>query len=947
MGVGPEGYLWKPRGENTGTGTVITPEQYEGQIDNVALVDQQGNNIETGSYRSPYEHGGGIWNFEKPGGSYGDNTQVAVTLDSGEVVYYGGGGAGRYEGGPREQGDPGNDQYVPPGAHGGGSTGVAANPFYLEGFPGHIPVDFPTIEAAPFNFTDPKKFAEEFGTFNRGEVRKNYDLSKELALESLDAELAGLKSFVPAAAALKRQQTALDNVFNQEQRTAQIRKTLPNAEGDLAAQRKRALAYAEGRLPDEALDRARELRLRSGAADAASFSGIGPRSGAADNLSELMSADARFQISQYGEGLFGQNLQAQANLLLAPTEYSNAGTEVRVNPEVGAGRLALQATSMLNEATLVSPGQALSSNIQQEQFRTQLEQRTREYNSTGIYDASKFNSTGAFNAALGAFQYNVAYLNALQSANQANLNMATGVNFQGMQNESFNQGLTQAQQSQTTSDVIRGVGALPAAMNAVNSVLSSTPMPDPEPTPTPKAAPLTGEGFSTAPSPAAASRPVSFDAASPSTMKFSQGAELPPGYARVSSNSDGTTSAASIQGYSGELERFAKANNVNRGSVSIRSAALADRAVSNATGISYVPLPGFQPIATSFRGDPVYAMPAAAASGNSGVGRDNLDSFARTLATLGVTDPSVYETLGSVAGFASDREFLSSIDEISAEKGSVAAAKAITNKVFGDKSPDPTTPDGQQALFMADKISQLWPNLSPQQKSSALASLSGPALKSKTGKDIANEIVPGTERSVAGGLRIRDAINLTFQGLNGHALARNWGQLSSIANIASGTRASGPTARLASDAGLLGYGIQGAAVPVEQGYLRRMGAKPAPELGVGAVNFDQVGHVPKNYTIISQTPKGGVVAAPTNLIHTSPLKGAGPTPLAYKKAVLVSQNRHPAQKLWKAGATNKVIRGADGGSAIVSGLKLMEQSNPALLSAIVASSLFSSTMGSG
>lgn len=977
MGVGSSGYLWKPQGENTGNGTIILPSKYSGQISSVQVVDSQGNVVDKGDYRHDYENGGSIWDTSKPGGSYGTDTQVQVTLDNGEVVYYGGGGSGRNEGGPIGQGetsgggssggvsnDPGfsngSGSSDVPGSTGGGQNGFAAGPFYNgKNYPQFTSVDFPTIDPAKFNFTDPQKFAEQFGEFNRGEFKKNFDQSKGFALEALDTELAGLKSFAPAAAALKREQTGLDNRFNQSERSAQVDAVLPNARRDLDAQRSRAGAYAEGRLPDGTLDRALELNIRSRAADNANATGIGTSSLNADKLSDLMSAEERLQISQYGEGLLTNNLATSSSLLLAPTEYSNAGAEISVKPEVGAGRLTYQGAQMLNAATLLDPAQALTSKIQQEQFTTQLEQRTNEFNATGMYDAAKFNSVGSFNAALGKFQYDVSFLNAQQAASQANINAAAAVGFQGLQNDSFNAGLTDAQGQQTIASVSQGIGSIPGAMNAISSVLGSSQGATSSTT-SPKSLEST-PGIDTSPSQSASqpstlpqTAPVqmsapptasSVDASAPGSYKFAEGVQVPQGYTNLGGNSDSTYSAARDSDYNQELNRFASAHNIPSGSVSVRNAALSDRAVSGATGLSYLPLPHFQPVALAASGKPIYSLPAAASSGNVAVGQNNMTNLALQMATLGVNVPGALEAVAGIGGAASDRDFLNHVDEVSLAKGPEAVASTLLKKILGDTQIDPKTDEGQQVLMTASKIGQVWNGLSPQQKSMAVTALTKPALKIKTGKDIANEKIPSTENAIGGGLTVGDATSFTAQGINGHALARNWNQLSAFGHIATGSKDKGVAARLAANAGLVGFGVQGAAVPVKEGYIRSIGGKPAPELGVGAVSFRAPNLVPKNYKIVAQT-KGGVVAVPGNLVHTTPIGTGAPTPLAYKKAALVSEGRHPAQKLWTKVAPNRgVIRGANGGSAIISGLEVMKKANPDLLSAVVAHSMFNSILG--
>lgn len=272
-----------------------------------------------------------------------------------------------------------------------------ANPFNFKG------IDFPKLEAAPYEFIDPMDYAKKFGNFNTDAFSRNFETSEGFALDTLETELQGLQAFVPAAAALKRETTSADNLFNTEQRRRAVESVLPGAKAEFAAQRetlakqgRRADAYAEGRLPDEQMDRALELNIRSSAADQAGFSGIGPRSMQASKVSDLMSVEERFKISQYGESLIDQNINArtnninaEGNVFLAPTQYSEAGSEVRATPEVGAGQLRRAYTGDINQQTLINPTDALNTSVNQQQFKTNLNQRVTEFNTNTQLDLAK------------------------------------------------------------------------------------------------------------------------------------------------------------------------------------------------------------------------------------------------------------------------------------------------------------------------------------------------------------------------------------------------------------------------------------------------------------------------------------------------------------------------------------------------------------------------------
>lgn len=863
-----------------------------------------------------------------------------------------------------------SDGSTNPEITGGGSSGSSALPFDLSSlFPSFQPikfnpVKFPTIQPANYNMIDPQQFATGFGAFNRNQITKNYAQAKGFALDTLDTELAGLRGYAPAASALSREQTSLDNMFNQQQRTSQVRGALPGVEGDLAGQRSRANSYANGLVPNSILDRSLELGIRSRAADESSFAGFGPKSAQSNKISDLMSAEERVKLSQYGDSLLGQNINTRAGLFLAPTEYAQTGSKINPMPAVDAGTRAMQEQGVINEATLLSPSTALGSKIQQEQFGTTLDQRTREFNSTGKFNAStfnsqgqmaasEFNSTGGFTAGLGLFGYQAGVATQLQAANQGNLNSATAAQSASLGFDT-QAGQFHAVQPTSLQSVAQGLGAISSGLNAASNILSPSQLPLPNATipnttmgtvgsspsapsvSTPDVAPLISGQSSIAPT------ALAVDAASPSTLKFAAGVPTPSGYTPISSNSDGTYSAANTQDYGQDLERFARFGKSSSGTVSVQNAAMADRNIANAAGLSYVPIQGFAPIALSSSGKQVYSLPAAASSGDISKGANNISSLGSILAQLGVSDESIYDQLSQFHGDVSDPAFHDQLDKLLSEKGQDAVAAAISNKFGKDVSLDSDA--GQQLQFASSRIGELWGSLSPAQRSLALTSLAGPAVQARTGKNLADINIPNTENSVLGPLKTSDAMGLTDKGLNGFGLARNWNQLSAIGKIGADAKNATGAAKLADQTGLLGYGVQGASVPLHVGQLAKMGAQPIPELGVGAVVLNRESQIPNGYKVVSQTPDKRLIAMPENLSHTSGLNHA-PMGQAFKSAAIIATGQHPAQRLWPSGDARSIVRGSAGGSSIISGLGIMAKANPALLASIVAHSFYNETIG--
>jgi hypothetical protein len=241
------------------------------------------------------------------------------------------------------------------------------------------------LTAADYSLVDPSQIASQYGDINRSETSKNAALSSQLALDALDTELQGLQNYTPAAAALKRGEIANDNTFNQKQRDAQLASGDPTIRSDLMDQAARARSFASGSVPDSIGDKAYELGIRSRAADAAAGGGFGVRSSAARKASELMSAESRIALSQYGDQLLTSNIGNRNSTLLAPTMYSDAGSQISVNPTASASQIAGATASQLNSGNITAD-KALASMTQQEQFKTGLQQDTNVANFSADID---------------------------------------------------------------------------------------------------------------------------------------------------------------------------------------------------------------------------------------------------------------------------------------------------------------------------------------------------------------------------------------------------------------------------------------------------------------------------------------------------------------------------------------------------------------------------------
>lgn len=297
-------------------------------------------------------------------------------------------------------------------------------------FPDALLSEYQPIQTAPYTVIDPRLTMKEYSPLVQELMQQNFFDSKQFGLETLNTELEGLQSYVPQAAALKRQTIAEDNVFNQSERTAQLQDAIPDVLADQDQQAADFRTYASGRAPDSITDAALELGIRSNAADISAASGFGSTGIAGRKLSDLMSAERRIQLSQYGNEALSNNAAQRAQLRLAPTSYSNAGESVSATPSMSAGQVQLQQAEQLNRATTIDTGTAFNASINQSQFSTNLEQTSRQFNASNILQNNQFNTTNQNNFALSKFNYLVSLANSYAQAAQNSLNLGISLDQQ-------------------------------------------------------------------------------------------------------------------------------------------------------------------------------------------------------------------------------------------------------------------------------------------------------------------------------------------------------------------------------------------------------------------------------------------------------------------------------------------------------------------------------------
>ncbi len=238
---------------------------------------------------------------------------------------------------------------------------------------------------------------------------------------------------------------------------------MPNAAGDLAAQRARATSFASGQVPDSITggQNALELGIRSASADQSRAGGFGASSSVARKASDLLSTQQSINLSKYGDQLLSGNIKDTANLFLAPTEYSNAGGQVNVNPSVSASQLIDRNLAMVNGLSSIPATTGLQSTTQQNQFRTNQTQANNDLNA-GIQNTFS----------LDKFGYNASYAQSVAGAAQTNTNIGLEQQQQQMYAQLAQQYMQEAQSAQSVTSALNGVAGLFQGLGGISGLSS-------------------------------------------------------------------------------------------------------------------------------------------------------------------------------------------------------------------------------------------------------------------------------------------------------------------------------------------------------------------------------------------------------------------------------------------------------------------------------------------
>lgn len=918
--------------------------------------DSAGNLVERfDRFQGPPEPGmepGVKFTTAHPGGYYGTDLEARFTDNNNQVFTYKiPNGAQRYQG---VWNDPTSLKAVDkPGSGGVGGSVIPGtnviNPALAD--PNMInfnPVTFNPITAAPYTFTDPIEAAKRYAAFNTGQEEQAFQtgLSRAGTLSNLDqnAELSRLD----VMSAKQQSLVAAENAFNQTQRLAAVDRGVPQARNVLNEELGRARTLASGRLLSDAEDRAYELAARSASGDQSLARGFGDDSIFGKRTSDILSAEQRLGLTQLGTSMLGNWLSQASGLLIDTPLKANLSQQIRAQPTFLPSQFAAQQQGALTNLTTLPNQFGISSEINQNQFSTNLEQGTRTFNASNDLASQEFNSSGQFQESVTKFNATVGNYDRVNAANQAAQDQIRQEAHDEAASTAANKNIGAQQNAQNASGVTQIVGAAADLISGAAGLINSAGTTEKPVTPNPgqSGGQQLNNGFG-------ASTPI---LGSDGTATIPPNTPIPPGFTGVGSSADGGTMVAPSEMFGGQsggspdVQTFS-----NR--IQPRSAVTAGGASATQPDLSYQQVASgiaqtggiMTSLAGLGAGSPALGTFGSAISTGANLAQTLVGQGATSATTDGKLAIANHLQSQALANAHTTDEKNNVNDIYSKVKDSISNGVSVTGDALGISS----------FINNFDKLNNI-----NKVRGLVNAGFQGTDMLNRMGitdtsaKSISQIKVPGTN----GDLTLGNAIGLFNSGYNVYSLVNHWDEMSGIQKAIGGTNTVLSIANTARQSGLLGTATPASQAAL-QSTLTSVGAKSAGAYGAGAVSVPAASAetmANAGYTVTSSLSDGTVIAVPnTTLASTgasSGVLGSGTeastavtpgTLSTVAGAVAIGYGVYTIAQGWGQGGAAGRSNAAAGGLSIAAGMYALGYACPYAAAAIVVGSLVLGSIQAG
>lgn len=383
--------VWIASSESDGNAAFLADQDLGTYI---AVYDAQGNKLGEGRFTKNYEDGRYIYRFGTVGNAFGSGA-VWVIGEQGQTYCVGnpsltwdniqqGGTASRNNQHDRDKGAPQWDPatYTSFGATGTSSTRKTTTNYTNKPGVGDIPEPIyldPNInektqlDGIELQFTDPIEVLRKVAEENNQQLDKNFLTALNQAGKLSDANTQQLIDYLDTMSPYQRQLIGIENAFNQQEKLKAAETAIPGVTDMLRQELKNAQTLASGRLLTDSEDRALEQTARSAGADAAWTRGLGDDSLIGQTLSDKLSVSQRNEVMKMGQTYLTQALQNATDTLMDSPQKATMGSSIPAQPQQTIADITAKQQAALNEATTISPTNALSSIVDQRKTQANLD----------------------------------------------------------------------------------------------------------------------------------------------------------------------------------------------------------------------------------------------------------------------------------------------------------------------------------------------------------------------------------------------------------------------------------------------------------------------------------------------------------------------------------------------------------------------------------------------
>lgn len=335
------------------------------------------------------------------------------------------------------------------------------------------------------------------------------------------------------------------------------------------------------------------------------------------------------------------------------------------------------------------------------------------------------------------------------------------------------------------------------------------------------------------------------------------------------------------------------------------------RAILKSVGIGKVPDPTTVQVGADFRGDPVYSSAQLANNKDPSAGKNIAETSGLALGAMGAfADFDEATKFLDISNRAQNPDVHAMLDKAKTNQD----PKSFTEALGGDKS---------LIEYTGYKLYENWNNLSPAQKSIAIAGAGIQGYKFNDGKTFREKKltpeIPGVPSMDAA-----QGLALAGRGVNVAPATRKWNQLSALQETFYNPKTAVGIVENMNSLGLLGHGMDGRAVPIDETQMANQKMQPEPHFGIGAATIPAGQGAPSGYTILGQY-NGRSIVIPTSNKGSAILNAPD----------VASESAAKIYQAWKSDGPVKQDRGVAGGSALAAGLDGMQSTNPYSLGAVL------------